>query len=311
MEAQELEILIEGKVVKSNLDEFCSQLKNVVKSLNRELETDADFEAAGEHTKFLKSAEKSLQDAKQSALEQALEVNKLFAAIDDVSEETRQARLGLERQIKQRKAERKLEIIHEVAGGIKYGFERVYSPKIEAATSGKKTFASIESAAVAERDRINDMLELNRKNLDRFIANHGQLLVPDQWDLIQKDPELLQVELERRVERAEAEAQRKKLEQEKREAEERAKVEIEKAQTAVEATKASEPPKPEPAPIKPPESVSASDEILFYCGKVKLAFSGLKDIKASLRNERSKRVIEEFSMAVNAAFLRLKQEAEI
>ena len=46
MEATELEIVVEGRVVKSNLDEFCVELKKVVKSLSRELVTDDDFDAA-------------------------------------------------------------------------------------------------------------------------------------------------------------------------------------------------------------------------------------------------------------------------
>ncbi len=67
--------------------------------------TDDDFVAATRHVKVFKTAEKSLKDAKQSAIDQAADIQRLFASIDEISEEARQARLSLERQIKARKIE--------------------------------------------------------------------------------------------------------------------------------------------------------------------------------------------------------------
>ena len=48
-----------------------------------------------------------LKNAKQAALEQAADINRLFDAVDAVTEQTRQARLTLERRIRVRRQELK------------------------------------------------------------------------------------------------------------------------------------------------------------------------------------------------------------
>ena len=107
----ELIIKLTGEITDTNFDEWKNDLLARLKKVNTELTTDDDFANAEADVKTIKAGEKSLKDAKTSALEQAKEIQKLFAAIDEVSAEAREARLALERQIKKRKAEIKVEII--------------------------------------------------------------------------------------------------------------------------------------------------------------------------------------------------------
>ena len=107
----ELSITLTGEITSSNFDEWKQDLIQQIQSVNTSLTSDADFAAAVKHVKQFKTAEKSLKEAKQSALEQAADIQKLFAAIDEVSEEARQARLTLDRQIKVRKEEIKEAVI--------------------------------------------------------------------------------------------------------------------------------------------------------------------------------------------------------
>jgi len=109
----ELSIVLSGVIEKSNFDEWKTDLVEKIRSVKTDLTTDDDFAAASKHVKQFKAAEKSLKQAKKSALEQAAEINALFEAIDTVSEEARQARLNLDKQIKKRKKEIKQDFIAE------------------------------------------------------------------------------------------------------------------------------------------------------------------------------------------------------
>jgi hypothetical protein len=113
-----LTIELTGKIQNTNFDEWKRDLIVQIKSTNTELISDDDFYVAAKQVKMFKSAEKSLKKAKQSAIEQASDIQKLFLAIDEISEEARQTRLILERQIKSRKLEIKEELIQS-------GLERV------------------------------------------------------------------------------------------------------------------------------------------------------------------------------------------
>lgn len=108
---KQLIIKLTGEIQSSNFNEWKKDLIAQIKSIKTELTTDNDFAVATQHVKLFKSAEKSLKEAKQSAIEQAADIQKLFAAIDEVSEEARQTRLKLDRQIKVRKLEIKEELI--------------------------------------------------------------------------------------------------------------------------------------------------------------------------------------------------------
>jgi len=108
---QALEITLTGEIQSSNFDDWKTDLLAQIKTISTSLSSDADFSAATKHVKQLKAAEKVLKEAKQSALDQADDIQKLFSAIDEVREEARQTRLTLEKQIKARKQEIKESVI--------------------------------------------------------------------------------------------------------------------------------------------------------------------------------------------------------
>lgn len=107
----QLAIKLTGQILSSNFDEWKGELIARIKGVNAELKTDNQFAMAAEDVKQFKAAEVALKKAKESAINQAADIQRLFAAIDEVSEEVRQVRLSLERQIKRRKVEIKEEFI--------------------------------------------------------------------------------------------------------------------------------------------------------------------------------------------------------
>ena len=112
---KQLFIKLTGTVNASNFDVWKKELIEQIQAVNVELVTDDDFVTASGQVKSFKAAEKSLKQAKQSAIAQAEEIQQLFTAIDEITEEARQARLSLERQIKARKLEIKQ---HYIQSGI-------------------------------------------------------------------------------------------------------------------------------------------------------------------------------------------------
>ena len=108
---EHLEIQISGTIQKSNFPTWKNSLLKQINAINLELITDNDFAVATENAKLLKKAEKAIQEAKIRAIEQTEEIQKLFDALDEVSEKARQSRLSLDRQIRARKNEIKDELI--------------------------------------------------------------------------------------------------------------------------------------------------------------------------------------------------------
>lgn len=73
-----LTIELTGKIQKTNFDEWKKDLILQIKSTKTDLITDDDFFIATEEVKMFKIAEKSLKKAKQSAIEQVTDIQKLF-----------------------------------------------------------------------------------------------------------------------------------------------------------------------------------------------------------------------------------------
>jgi len=106
-------IKLNGEIQSSNFHEWKDELIEQIQSTQLALKTDNDFAAAELNVKTFKIAETTLKHAKESAIQQASDIQELFNAIDEVTEQARQARLTLERQIKKRKNEVKEELALE------------------------------------------------------------------------------------------------------------------------------------------------------------------------------------------------------
>lgn len=282
----DLVIKLTGEIQDSNFEEWKSGLIAQIKSANKELITDDDFVDAESTVKKFKAAEKSLVEAKQSALEQAADIQKLFGAIDEISGEARQARLSLERQIKQRKEEIKESLVGEYYAKAEqaYDFEcddnddfRLVAPRLidesafRNALSRRKTIESMRQAlsGVVEDIQllINDKVDAinNARWLLDNIAEDQKALFQDERALLAMEPELLQATIDKRIATHEAqEAKRKADEAEaKRKAEEAQRLAEEEqlAQTAEQKAEPQSTPqelKPEQGPQPGPASVSTA-----------------------------------------------------
>lgn len=214
----QLSIVISGTIEKSNFDEWKTELVEKIRSVNTELKTDDDFSAATKHVKQFKAAEKSLKAAKKSALEQAAEINQLFEAIDTVSEEARQARLKLDKQIKKRKQEIKDDFVQQGVETINafikeqsaefqqlshsdYNDDDIFADAISGKASTKgmqkaitKTCESIKSSITEKAAEVN----ANADILDQLPQNH-QALFQDRVQLISLDTESLNKTIDERV----------------------------------------------------------------------------------------------------------------
>lgn len=106
-----LVISLTGNITDTNFEEWKKDLLVQIEGIQKELKSDGDFALATDQAKSLKQAETALKQAKESAIEQASEIQRLFGALDEVSAAARKARLFLEGQIKARKQEIKDEIV--------------------------------------------------------------------------------------------------------------------------------------------------------------------------------------------------------
>jgi hypothetical protein len=214
----ELQISLTGKITDTNFEEWKEALLKQIRSSKRELTTDDDFALAETDVKTLKAGEKSLKAAKQSALEQAAEINRLFDAIDEVSEEARQARLTLERQIKQRKEEIRDEIVdtgmQEIESYIDSqsdnfaaaNNERFMSrADLESFTKGKRSTSSmqkaIDEAVAGVKHRIKaraDIITANESILSAIDTEHTSLF-QDQSALLGMETDALEKTVKERI----------------------------------------------------------------------------------------------------------------
>lgn len=106
-----LRIEVTGMVTASNLAEFKETALAAIRSVNRELTTDAHFADAEKAVKWCADVESRLQAAKQHALSQTASIDALFKAIDDISAEARRVRLDLDKLVTRRKTEVKEEAV--------------------------------------------------------------------------------------------------------------------------------------------------------------------------------------------------------
>lgn len=220
-----LSIVLSGVIEKSNFDEWKTDLIEQIRSVNTELKTDDDFVAAAKHVKQFKAAEKNLKEAKKSALEQAAEINKLFEAIDTVSEEARQARLTLDKQIKKRKKEIKNEFVEQGVETINafiaeqskafqslphdnYTDKAIFADALSGKASTKgmqkaitKTCESIKATIAKKAEDV----EANSNTLDN-LPTHHKALFQDRTQLLSLNPEQLNKTIDERVSHFEKQA---------------------------------------------------------------------------------------------------------
>jgi hypothetical protein len=214
----DLTIRLKGEVQASNFEEWKNELIARLRSVNTELVRDEDFVRAGEQVKALKNAESTLKEAKQSAIAQAADIQRLFGSIDAVAEETRQVRLALERQIKTRKREIKEQMlegaINEVHAAIAAqgsAFQTLDHGRFldrgrfEAAAKGKSTgFTLAKALEGLVREIEREVGEAGLRVADNIaildgIADEYRMLFQDREQLIQLSKSDLLLTIDKRI----------------------------------------------------------------------------------------------------------------
>lgn len=234
-------IQVSGEVSASNLDQYRDHAMTVLNSINTELNTDQDFANAEKTVKWCKDVESKLEAAKDNALAQTASIDELFRTIDAIREETRAKRLELDKLVKARKEQVRVEIKqkaeHELSVFITgvndtlWQSELVTLPLYQAdfagAMKGKKTVSSLQSAVNDElakaKIEINctaDQIRLNLKALEEKAGDY-RFLFNDLQSIITKPSEDFEALLIARI------AQHKQAEEEKRQREEAAKAQAE------------------------------------------------------------------------------------
>ena len=256
----ELIIKLTGNVVDSNFDEWKGALIEKIREADKQLVTDEDFTEADTRVKQFSAAEKSLLAAKESALEQAADIQKLFASIDEVSAEARKARLSLEKQIKTRKQEIRDELIREfveraralvnteIVANKDFDLVRPQvfdSIEFEKAIKGKRSIVAMRQALDEVLQGIHERMTAvvteiaERRNLLNKIDPAHRSLYQDEKSLLSMGTDVLEITIEKRITEHEAnEAKRKLAEKEK----------AEQKPAAGEATEAAAPKPAAPAP---------------------------------------------------------------
>jgi len=207
-----------GTIDSSNFDEWKTDLIAQIQSINRDLVTDDDFVTAAKQVKAFKTAEDTLKRAKQAAIDQADEIQRLFAAIDEVIAESREARLRLDRQVKARKLDLKFKQIQSGINAIKQFIDQqsdefkaidhsafINWQRFETATKGKAGTKGVQTAldqlCSQIRQEISDKAgELaDNKKIIEAIPTAYRILFPDQQSLLGLPATELKLEIEKRI----------------------------------------------------------------------------------------------------------------
>lgn len=295
-----LHIEVTGMVTASNLDAFSEHAIAVFQGIKTDLATDEDFASAEKTVKWCKDVEDRLDAAKEHALGQTQSIDALFRAIDSIKAEARQKRLALDKLVKERKEQIRLEIVQGgnklLADHLAKLNERIggaWMPRIDArfadAIKGLKSLASIkDSVATAlanakiEANEVADRIEMNRKALVAYDADLIHLF-PDFGSCCTNMPEVFVALIEQRHLKHLAMV----------EAEANAKVEsaavISNAQTAATVTSVS----PSPAVSAPAKAVTAEQAVI-DAGQRIAAFLNSREWKKGKASEYRAVLVEFF-----------------
>jgi len=217
-----IRIELRGEVVTTNLAEFKAAAIEVFRSVNRSLSSDQDFADAEKTAKWCKAIEERLAAAKQHALSQTADIDRLFRDIDEIAAEARSTRLELEKLVKARKEQIKAEIVANEMEALRRqvreegaelgefipGIPADASYRIAEALKGKKTVSSLKDAASAARAEmaieLSSLIARRKQNLATARRMAGETGMGHLWHfdlraLIDMDPALLPDVLKGRI----------------------------------------------------------------------------------------------------------------
>lgn len=223
-------IELTGTVKSSNLTEFKEHALTVFAGINRELSTDQEFADAEKAVKWCGDVEGRLEAAKAHALSQTASIDLLFKTIDDITLEARRTRLELEKLVKARKDQLRLDAIQEGQkalaehiAGLNTRLGKPYMPPVPAdfglAVKGKRTMESTRGAVNDELARAKiaasataDRIQINLNTLRELASDHTSLFPDTPTIVLKANDDLTTLVKSRIAEHEQAESQRKAAE---------------------------------------------------------------------------------------------------
>lgn len=330
----DLAITIEGKIIKSNFDDFKSLAVQQIESINYELNTDEEFGQAKEDVKKLDGFEKKLAESESNILKQMDEINTLITGCRELKDLSREKRLLLSRTINEQTAKVKKGIEDNAVASIEAENRESYRQRIVHAMKGKRTLETLEEAALKEASDINIHNQHSDAIISEYVKKYGSSIAPDSSALRNMDHAALRDQLARRAELAEEEKERKRLEAEaekaKAELEEMKRKEAEKISEASEITdkannsteqdKVIKPTKVDSIPVSyqaqnaeptietPRKEETQLEEINRFISTAISCFAPLKQARENLKHPKNIESAGEFAKSLGAAWTKLKNQ---
>lgn len=200
-----LRIELTGQVTASNLAEFKETALAAIRSVNRNLQTDQDFADAEQAVKWCEEVESRIKAAKDAALAQTASIDALFKTLDDISAESRKVRLDVDKLVKARKDQIRMEKISAASDQLRDHLAKICTrlgvtgmtcpADFAGVIKGKRSLASIQDALDTELARakiaaneLADRVEANIKSL-KGEAHDWTFLFPDLIQVATKSAE--------------------------------------------------------------------------------------------------------------------------
>ncbi|QPL52440.1 lambda-exonuclease family protein [Vibrio navarrensis] len=236
-----------GLAIVSNLDEYKAKALELVEQSKKKLETDQDFANAESMVKVFKFAEDKLGLMSQQVLGEVESIDTFVKDLGFISENIRQARLALDKQVKSRKEEIKAELVMKAKTEIqalvadmsqKYNVGFNVKHDFAAAIKGKRNIESMQSAINDELAKakiaLSELKDIAQTNLDTVNQNSEYRFLFNDWGQIAfKAPEDFATLVKLRIaEHKDAEEKRRQAERDRIRKEEEAKAQAEAEQKA-------------------------------------------------------------------------------
>uniref|UniRef100_UPI003F58B1E2 lambda-exonuclease family protein n=1 Tax=Vibrio cholerae TaxID=666 RepID=UPI003F58B1E2 len=217
-----------GLAIISNLDEYKVKALELVEQSKKKLETDQDFANAENMVKVFKSAEDKLGLMSQQVLGEVESIDSFVKDLGFISENIRQARLGLDKQVKLRKEEIKTEIVVAAKNELntlineasaKFNVTFNITADFAGAIKGKRNIESMRSAINEElanaKITLSEQKDIVQTNLDHVKQHQEYKFLFNDWSVIAFKPaDDFQTLVKLRISEHK-EAEEKRLEQER------------------------------------------------------------------------------------------------
>jgi len=306
-----LTIAVKGEVLSSNFVDYEKFVIARVESVNVDLKTPEDIEQGKLDSKELKAFVTDLDDKADNAYKEMNQVYMLMQGIKRLKGSADEKRIAIDRKVKEISAKIKQDLIDAGIANLEL-------------TNRKSSPLKMSEAIDDVVGSINLAVQSNRKAIDACKEKHGDAIGYDEHTLLAMTPEMLVVELERRIERQAQAVEKAKL-QAKLDAEKIAKDEAEaiarqnerdmfkpsegvnKTSSEIVDTPSVKAPEPEIETVQAKtESETAEQEMARFMDVVPSAFAPVKAARSALKHPENIDAAGEFAQSLGAAWSKLK-----